>query len=483
MALTKRKITYNGQNTGNSGYHVQGNQGGKPQQSNLQQTNQGGKIPGQQSGSPQQGNLSMVGGNGGNNAIARPPYTMGGNGSNTIARPPMTVTGSGVGSGGGAGSGGGNAGSGSLNGVSANTQQQLMNYSTYKPGEGVSAAQQQLDAILGQKPGDYTSRYDGQIQDLMGRISNGEKFDYNINDDQLFKYYSDLYQDRGRQAMQDAMGQAAAMTGGYGNSFAQSAGQQAYQQQLGELYDVGLDMRDRAYQQWQDEQTALQNQLAMLQDAESIDYGRHRDTVGDWRQDVDYATGRLDTAAGQDWDQFLAGQNFWQGQQQLENSDYWTGENFNQAENHFQQQMAQDQNQFDANMAYNYANLEQNQNQFEAQMAANDAQTAWQYVQAILANGQMPSAALLAQAGLSQADVQAMIAQAAAAGGGTGGGPSGNQNQQNGNLWDALYILDNAAGAAGAVYGTQASTPEYQAVANWWNNLGKPQDPNRLNPY
>ena len=40
----------------------------------------------------------------------------------------------------------------------------------------------------------------------------------------------------GRLAMMDSMGRAAALTGGYGSSYAQSAGQQAYQKQMDSLY-------------------------------------------------------------------------------------------------------------------------------------------------------------------------------------------------------------------------------------------------------
>lgn len=51
----------------------------------------------------------------------------------------------------------------------------------------------------------------------------------------------------------DTMGQAAALTGGYGNSYAQSAGNQTYQQYLTALNDQVPSLYQQAFNVWQNE--------------------------------------------------------------------------------------------------------------------------------------------------------------------------------------------------------------------------------------
>ena len=77
---------------------------------------------------------------------------------------------------------------------------------------------------------------------------NRKAFSYDLNADMLYQQYKDNYINQGKMAMMDTMGQAASMTGGYGNSYAQTVGQQAYQGHLQnlnnmipELYQMALD--------------------------------------------------------------------------------------------------------------------------------------------------------------------------------------------------------------------------------------------------
>lgn len=105
---------------------------------------------------------------------------------------------------------------------------------------------------------------DTEIYNVLQQIFNREKFSYDMNGDALYQQYADIYQNQADLAMQNAMAQSAAMTGGYGSSYAQSAGQQAYAQQMQNLNAVGMDLYDRAYAQNQDEQQALYDQLSML---------------------------------------------------------------------------------------------------------------------------------------------------------------------------------------------------------------------------
>ena len=102
-------------------------------------------------------------------------------------------------------------------------------YKPYTPSDTVTQADALLQQYLAQKPGDYTPTWQSPLNDLIQQIQNREKFSYDLNADALYQQYKDQYTTQGKLAMMDTMGQAAAMTGGYGNSYAQSVGQQAYQ--------------------------------------------------------------------------------------------------------------------------------------------------------------------------------------------------------------------------------------------------------------
>lgn len=132
---------------------------------------------------------------------------------------------------------------------------------------------------------EYKSQYESQIKDLYDKISNKPSFEFNYNpsDDALYNQYLDRYQQLGKQAMRDTMGQAAALTGGYGSSYGQGVAQQAYDRYIQGANDKLGEMADRAYsiqyQQYQDENDALKQQYGMLNDLEAMDYAKYMDRV------------------------------------------------------------------------------------------------------------------------------------------------------------------------------------------------------------
>ena len=106
-----------------------------------------------------------------------------------------------------------------------------------KKDEEYRKALEKLEAARKEKPV-YADTYGAQVKDLQSRLTNRSPFTYSIDTDALFRQYRDWYQSLGRRAMEDTVGQAQAMTGGYGNSWAQTAGQQSYQTYLGELGQI-----------------------------------------------------------------------------------------------------------------------------------------------------------------------------------------------------------------------------------------------------
>lgn len=160
-------------------------------------------------------------------------------------------------------------------------------------------SQTALDNHLTTKPGAYQSKYQGQIDQVMQNITDRKPFQYDVNADALYQQYKDRYTQMGRQAMQDTMGQAAALTGGYGNTYAQNAGQQAYGKymqgltdKIPELYQLALDKYDR-------DATLEKEKYSVLKDADATDYGRWGDQLNQWNTDRSYLSGRVDTELSQ----------------------------------------------------------------------------------------------------------------------------------------------------------------------------------------
>jgi hypothetical protein len=95
--------------------------------------------------------------------------------------------------------------------------------------------------------------------------------------------------------MEDTMGQAAGLTGGYGSSYGQAVGQQqydAYLQRLGEVYP---ELYSMAYGRYRDEGAALQQQYDMMFAQSEADYERYLDRLA--REDLAY---NRETAAEKD---------------------------------------------------------------------------------------------------------------------------------------------------------------------------------------
>lgn len=150
----------------------------------------------------------------------------------------------------------------------------------------------------------YGATYDQQLADLYEQIVNREKFNYDMNADALYQQYAQQYAQLGQLAMRDTMGQAAALTGGYGNSYAQTVGQQTYQQYLSQLNDKVPELYGLALDQYNREGQDMLNRYSILNDLQDEEYARYQDQLDRYWQNVqlDYQTWR-DTVGDQQWQQ------------------------------------------------------------------------------------------------------------------------------------------------------------------------------------
>lgn len=170
----------------------------------------------------------------------------------------------------------------------------------YQPSEDVAAARAYRDSVAAMQPEDYTSGFEARLQELYDQIAGREAFSYDPEEDEMYKRYARLYAAQGAAAMEDTMGQAAALTGGYGSSYAQAVGQQAYDRYLGELASLVPELRQAALAEYTQEGKALTDRYGLLRQQESAAYDRWQDTVAQWQAALAQAQSEYDDTAAQD---------------------------------------------------------------------------------------------------------------------------------------------------------------------------------------
>ena len=188
---------------------------------------------------------------------------------------------------------------------------------------GVSEAKAALGRVQAAKPGAYASRWEGQLQELYDRIAERGDFSYDLGRDPMYRQAREQYQTAGRLAMQDTMGQAAALTGGYGSSYGQQTGQQAYNAYLQQLNEIVPELYAQAREQWQSGEAALYDRYQLLSSREQSDYARYRDQMSDYYAELDDARSAYASAAK------LANDNYWSSleyqadREDAANAQYW----------------------------------------------------------------------------------------------------------------------------------------------------------------
>lgn len=251
-----------------------------------------------------------------------------------------------------------------LPGVSDSTKQAIggLVANGYTPSQTVTDAMTELNGIIAKQPSAFQSQYMGQLSSILNQILGRGSFQYNAASDPMYQMYAQQYQQQGKQAMQDTMGQAAALTGGYGSSYASTAGNQAYQQYLTRLNDKQTDLYNQALSAYNQEGDRLQQQYSLLNDAYNNEYGRWQDENSRWQNELANAQNRYDTERNFDYGKYQDDLNYWQSIANAENSQY-----------------------------------------------TNDRNYYYNYLMSMIQAGKTPSADLIARSGLSEEDVNALL--------------------------------------------------------------------------
>jgi hypothetical protein len=216
-----------------------------------------------------------------------------------------------------------------------------------------------------------------QAQQTLEQINNRDPFRFDLNASALYQMYKNQAIVNGQYAMRDTMGQAAGLTGGYGSSYAQNAGQQAYNRYLEGLNDKVPDIYAQERAAYDQQGDDLYKRWQMLQNMYNSDY-----------------------------DRWLSERNW----------------NYQQERDQISDQLQREQIEW---------NRQQEQRSWDEKARAENQQRAEDIAWKLIGIGQMPSDEILAAAGLDKASTEALVAwyaqQMALAGmsGGSSGGSGG----------------------------------------------------------
>lgn len=126
-----------------------------------------------------------------------------------------------------------------------------------------------------------TSYWDSKLTETVGKMENREDFKYDLQGDVLYQQYKEQFIDNADAAMRDTVGQVTSMTGGYGNTYAQTAGQQTYNDVMGGLNDIVPELYQLALDKYNAEGQELKDMASIYQGMSDIAYSRDRDKVND----------------------------------------------------------------------------------------------------------------------------------------------------------------------------------------------------------
>ena len=156
----------------------------------------------------------------------------------------------------------------------------------------------------------YTNRYDDTYQDLLGQVINRPEFSYSPDTDPLYSAYTKQYTREGKRATEDALGAAAAATGGLPSTAAVSAAAQAGNYYSAQMADKIPELYQLAYNKYVTDHSMKLSDLGAVQSAEQADYSKFLDQMNQYNTDRNFLYNQYLAQL----DQYNADRNFGYGQ-------------------------------------------------------------------------------------------------------------------------------------------------------------------------
>lgn len=258
---------------------------------------------------------------------------------------------------------------------------------------------------------DGKTKWTDQYEAAMNNYLNREDFEYDVDKDPLFQQALASAMNSGKSAMQDTIGQASSLTGGYGSTYATSAGNQAYNAFIEDAYNNLPEYYNMALQAYQAEGQEMYNQVAMLGEADANEFQREYtewqasfDNANNlWNQEFNtwqaetnqaynsaniqlqeygqkaenaynlynMASNQYESLYAKEFDNWQARINQLFNSFEIQNSDYWSQTNFDESVRQFDKTYEQTETWNQKELDYKYDALKQDQDQFDATFNAS----------------------------------------------------------------------------------------------------------------
>ena len=134
----------------------------------------------------------------------------------------------------------------------------------------------------------YTNRYDDTLQDLLQGVLNREDFTYNPETDPLYSQYRKQYAREGQRATADALGAAAAASGGLPSSYAQTAAAQAGNYYAAQMTDKIPELYQLAYNKYLNDYNMKLSDISTVQSYEQSDYNKYLNELNQYNTDRNF---------------------------------------------------------------------------------------------------------------------------------------------------------------------------------------------------
>ena len=140
---------------------------------------------------------------------------------------------------------------------------------------------------------EYSNRWDDTITGLIDDILNREDFAYDPSTDPLYSQYRKQYAREGNRATADALGAAAAASGGMPSSYAQTAAGQAGNYYAAQLTDKIPELWQLAYDKYLNDYNMMLSDLGVVQGQEETDFNRYLTELNQFNTDRDFTYGQF----------------------------------------------------------------------------------------------------------------------------------------------------------------------------------------------
>lgn len=302
----------------------------------------------------------------------------------------------------------------------------------------------------------YESRYDETIQDLIAGILERPDFSYDPATDPLYQNYRKQYTREGQRATEDALGAAAAASGGIPSSYASTAAGQAGNYYAAQLTDKIPELYELAYNKYLNDYNMQLSDLGVVQGQDQTDYDRYlNDRSLDynvWLNGYNQLNNNLQTALGlQDagFNQYLAALDQYNTDRNFSYGQFLDEINDQQNERAQALQNAVLAGEYGDYSFLNNMGINTDNNPVIQEQNAQLQALAQAQVDGMLQTGTMPSADLLAASGYSQDYANALAnyyrdlnAREAASGGSRGSSGGGGSSKPRLTLSQALQAIE-----------------------------------------